>query len=149
MEQVVVFRVWIGTHAFCCGPLTETSEDQIQHGFEGAQVCRGQTVEQAAGQCLRTSLHSRDFGLAAAGEGDKGRPPVGWMGLPRDEAARFECVYQIGDITWRALQQLAELALRPHRLTLQLPQEFRAGWRETAFRQARVHACGQHHAQLE
>ena len=37
--------VWIRTHACCCGRLTETSEDQIRHGFEGAQVCRGQTGE--------------------------------------------------------------------------------------------------------
>ena len=94
-------------------------------------------------------MHSRDLGLAATCKGDKGRTPVGWMGLPRDEPARFECVYQIGDIPWRAAQKLAELSLRPFRLTLQLPEEFSPGWGETAFRQARVHACGQQHAQLE
>jgi hypothetical protein len=94
-------------------------------------------------------LHSRDHGLAATCEGDKGRPPVGWMALARDEAARFECVYQIGDITRRAAQKLAELALRPLRLTLQLPEEFSPGWRQTPFRQARIHACSQHYAQLE
>ncbi|HLZ30268.1 MAG TPA: hypothetical protein VKV73_23335 [Chloroflexota bacterium] len=94
-------------------------------------------------------MHSRDLGLAATCEGDEGRPPVGWMGLPRDEAAGFECVYQIGDIAWRAPQNLTELSLRPLGLQLQLPEEVSPGSRQTAFRQARVHAGSQHHAQLE
>jgi hypothetical protein len=138
--------VWIGTHAVWCGYLTETSQDHIQHGFEGAQVCRGQTGEERAGQCMRTSLHARHLGLAAPRETDNGRAAVSRMRFTRDQAARFERVYQIGDIPRRAAQKLAELALRPLRPTLQLPEDFSPGWRETAFRQARVHACGQHHA---
>src|SRR6266700_3770708 len=86
---------------------------------------------------MRTNLHSRDLRFAATRESDNCRAPVSRMRLPRDEPARFECVNQVGDITRRAAQKLAELSLRPLRLTLQLPEEFSPGWRQAPFRQAR------------
>jgi hypothetical protein len=71
------------------------------------------------------------------------------MGFAHDQAARFERIHQIGNVPWRAPQNLAKLSLRPLRLMPQLPEEFSPAGRETPLRKARVHAGGQHHTELE
>jgi hypothetical protein len=71
------------------------------------------------------------------------------MSFTCDQAGPLECVHEVCDITGRAAQELAQLSLRPARLPLKLPEDFSPRSREAAFRESRVHACSQHHAQRD